>query len=244
MTESYGPLAGWYDKLTLDVPYGQFAEFYEREFERSGGKVHTVLDLCCGTGTLTWIMAQKGFEMIACDLSSDMLMQASSKSFDVSCPPLWLCQSAAELDLYGTVDAAYCSLDGMDYIPPDELPEVFKRLHLFIRPHGLFIFDIRTPEWFKSIDGEVFVDETDDMLCLWRADFDFENELMCYGMDIFSKHGRLWRRESEEHIEYAHKPEELKALLINAGFTDIRLCSDCPQGDNGRMFIIAKNTDH
>lgn len=243
MSESYGPLASFYDRLTLDVPYSQFADFYERRFDACGD-VHTVLDLCCGTGTLTWMMAQRGYEMIACDLSSDMLMQASAKSYDAAVPPLWLCQSASRLDLYGTVDAAYCSLDGMDYIPPEELDEVFRRLHLFIRPDGLFIFDIRTPEWFRSIDGEIFVDESDDMLCLWRADFDEDNELMCYGMDIFSKQGKLWRRESEEHIEYAHKPEGLKALLSAAGFTDIELISDCPQGDAGRMFITAKNTEH
>ena len=61
-------------------------------------------------------------------------------------------------------------------------------------------------------------------------------------MDIFSREGKLWRRESEEHIEYAHEPEWLKAMLENAGFENVRLCSDCPQGDSGRMFIVASNT--
>lgn len=237
---AYGPLAFWYDRLTLDIPYEAFVDFYEKEFSADGGEFKILLDLCCGTGTLTWLLAERGYEMIAADASPDMLMQAASKAADVSVPPLFLCQDASALDLYGTVDAAVCSLDGMNYIPESELPEVFHRLHLFVRPGGLLIFDIKTPEWFRSVDGSVSVDETEDMLCLWRAEFDTEENAICYGMDIFSKSGSLWRRDSEEHIEYAHSPERLAELLGIAGFENVRLCCDCPQSDGGRLFITAK----
>ena len=81
---SYGPLAAWYDKLTADVPYEAFADFYETEFKRCGGEFGTLLDLCCGTGTLTWMMAERGYEMIASDASPDMLMQASAKQSDAA----------------------------------------------------------------------------------------------------------------------------------------------------------------
>lgn len=237
---AYGPLAFWYDRLTLDIPYEAFVDFYEKEFSSDGGEFKILLDLCCGTGTLTWLLAERGYEMIAADASPDMLMQAASKAAEVSVPPLFLCQEASALDLYGTVDAAVCSLDGMNYIPESELPEVFHRLHLFVRPGGLLIFDIKTPEWFRSVDGSVSVDETEDMLCLWRAEFDTEENAICYGMDIFSKSGSLWRRDSEEHIEYAHSPERLAELLEIAGFENVRLCCDCPQSDGGRLFITAK----
>ena len=120
----YGPLAAWYDQLTGDVPYEQFADYYEAEFAQDGGEFRLLLDFCCGTGTLTAIMARRGYEMIAADASVDMLMQAREKSAELPVPPLFLLQDAAELDLYGTVDAAYCSLDGMNYLPPDALPEV------------------------------------------------------------------------------------------------------------------------
>ncbi|MCF0137242.1 MAG: methyltransferase domain-containing protein [Oscillospiraceae bacterium] len=239
MSASYGPLAGWYDRLTADVPYGEFADFYEREFAADGGEFKALLDLCCGTGTLTWLLAERGYDMIGADASPDMLMQASAKASSAA-SPLFLCQEAAELDLYGTVDAAVCSLDGMDYIPPEELPEVFRRLRLFVRPQGLVIFDIKSPDWFRSIDGEVFVDESRDMLCLWRADFDEEENCICYGMDIFSRQGRLWRRESEEHIEYAHSPELLRSLLEEQGFENVRIIYDCPQAEAGRIFMTAK----
>lgn len=235
----YGPLASWYDQLTGDVPYEQFADFYEAEFSRVGGEFRLLLDLCCGTGTLTMTMARRGYELIAADASVDMLMQAREKAADAETPPLFLLQEASQLDLYGTVDAAYCSLDGMNYIPPEELPQVFHRLHLFIRPGGLLIFDIRTPEWLRALDGEIFVDENEDVFCLWRADFDEESNAVIYGMDIFSRAGALWRRSSEEHIEYAHSPNAISKLLETSGFGDVQLRRDCPQGDSGRLFLCA-----
>ena len=240
----YNFLAPWYDSLTGDIPYDKFIEFYEAEFAADGGEFRLLLDLCCGTGTLTWLMAEKGYEMIAVDKSVEMLMEAQAKDSEAEIRPLFLCQDAEELDLYGTVDAAICSLDGMNYIPPEALREVCRRLRLFIRPGGHFIFDIRTPEILKSLDGQLFVDEKEDVLCLWRADYEEDIPAIVYGMDIFSKRGRLWDRESEEHVEYSYEPEQLKELLEGSGFENIRLHPDCPQGDMGRLFITARRKDN
>ena len=236
----YDALARWYDSLTGDVPYAAFADYYEKLFAADGGEFPLLLDLCCGTGTLTWEMARRGYEMIAADRSVEMLTEAQGKGAEGAVPPLFLCQSAEELDLYGTVDAAICSLDGLNYLEPDSLPEVFRRLHLFVRPEGLLIFDIRTPEFLRSLDGQVFVDEEEDLLCLWRADFEADTNALVYGMDLFSRKGRLWERSREEHVEYAHAPEALRALLEQAGFADIALRTDGPHGDAGRLFITAK----
>lgn len=235
----YGPLAQWYDQLTGDVPYADFADFYEAEFSGNGGEFALLLDLCCGTGTLTALMAERGYEMIGVDASFEMLMQAREKAAELEHPPLFLCQDVSELDLYGTVDAALCSLDGMNYIAPELLPELFHRLRLFVRPGGLFIFDLRSPGWLRSMDGQIYVDEQEDVLCLWRADMDEDEGLVVYGMDIFSAEGELWRRESEEHIEYVHEFDSLKALLEGEGFVDVTLCSGGPQSDLGRQFIKA-----
>lgn len=236
---AYGPLAAWYDTLTGDVPYAQFADFYEAEFARDGGEFRLLLDLCCGTGTLTAEMARRGYEMIGVDASSDMLMQAREKCADLPVPPLLLCQDAAEIDLYGTVDAAYCSLDGFNYIPPQDLKTVFFRLRYFIRPGGLLLFDVHTPEWFRSLDGNIFVDESDDVLCLWRADFDEEEQKIVYGMDLFERRGRLWQRSGEEHVEYAHELKWLTEQLTALGYTGVRLLTDCPQKEQGRVFLAA-----
>ena len=136
---AYGALAAWYDALTRDVDYAAFADFYEQCFQQGRGESHTLLDFCCGTGTLTRLMAARGYEMIATDGSPDMLMQAQAHNAELppdAVAPLLLCQEASELDLYGTVDAAYCSLDGIDYLPPEELPEL-----LFLLPL-LFLFEL------------------------------------------------------------------------------------------------------
>lgn len=240
----YDALAPWYDSLTGDVPYGAIADFYEQIFADDGGEFRLLLDLCCGTGSMTWELAGRGYEMIAADRSVDMLMQAQAKQGDCRVQPLFLCQAAEELDLYGTVDAAVCCLDGFNYISADVLPEVFRRLHLFIRPDGLLIFDIRTPDFLRALDGQVFVDEKEDVLCLWRADFDETLSALIYGMDLFTRCGKLWERNGEEHIEYAHTPETLCTLLENAGFENIRLRSDGPQGEAGRLYIIARRNNH
>ena len=84
------------------------------------------------------------------------------------------------------------------------------------------------------------MDEEDDVLCLWRADFDAEENALVYGMDLFSRKGRLWERSREEHVEYAHTPKMLARLLERAGFTEITPRADGPQGDAGRLFITAK----
>ncbi len=236
---AYGPLAAWYDTLTGDVPYAQFADLYEAEFARCGGGFRLLLDLCCGTGTLTAEMARRGYEMIGVDASPDMLMQAREKCAELPVPPLLLCQDAADIDLYGTVDAAYCSLDGLNYISPEKLRTVFFRLRYFIRPGGLLLFDVHTPEWFRSLDGEIFVDESDGVLCLWRADFDENAGQIVYGMDLFERRGKLWRRSGEEHVEYAHDLPSLCALLEGLGYSDVRLLTDCPQKEQGRVFFSA-----
>ena len=225
----YGALSVLYDELTRDVRYSDFIDFYKAEFANDGGEFRLILDLCCGTGTLTKMMSDEGYDMIAIDASESMLMEAQNK-----CPGvLFLCQEAGEIDLYGTVDAAYSSLDSINYIEKEELQSCFGRLKFFIRPGGLFIFDIRQRQWLEDMNGYTSVDEGDDYLCLWRADF--EEDALIYGLDLFTKEGRLWKRSSEEHIEYAYDLEELKSYLEESGFDLLKT-----EAYRDRLFIVAK----
>ncbi|MBQ2158878.1 MAG: class I SAM-dependent methyltransferase, partial [Oscillospiraceae bacterium] len=132
------------------------------------------------------------------------------------------------------------SLDSINYISPLSFPAVLKRLHLFIRPGGLFIFDIRSEKWLKQLDGGTFVDEKDDLLCLWRADFDNEKDLLRYGINIFSRKGRLWERQEEEHTEYVYRPVETEQMLRDADFTLLKIDTEGPQGNIGREFYICR----
>ena len=180
--------------------------------------------------------------MICVDASAEMLSVFQQKLRGLprsAVAPMLLCQRAEELDLYDTVDAAVCSLDGVNYMRPETLPEVFRRLHLFLSPGGTLCFDFLSPGHMRSLDGQCFVDEEDDTLCLWRSEV-VENELR-YGMDIFrrTKDG-TYRREQEEHTEYIYTPEMLEKQLVDAGFGSIRLFTDGPQHSQGRLFFTAE----
>ena len=217
----YGPLAGFYDRLTSDVDYRRFADRYEAAFREDGGEFHLLLDLCCGTGSMSLELSQRGYEIISVDASEEMLMQAREKCAGLPVPPLFLHQDAAELDLYGTVDAAFCTLEGVNYLSPEKLRKLLSRLYLFIRPGGLFLFDLRSPAYLQRLDGDTFVDDDDRVFCLWRADFDCEINALVYGMDLFSRQrSGLWRRSREEHVEYAHSIDFLAELFASKGFSD------------------------
>ena len=242
---AYDALAPWYDAFTGDVDYESFADFYEALFRADGGEFSLVLDLCCGTGTLALIMSRRGYDMIAADASEDMLMAARDKAADMgSGAPLFICQRADGLDLFGTVDAAYSSLDSFNYLSFEELCGAFDRLRLFIRPGGLLVFDLRTPEFLRSMDGSVSVDETDDALCLWRGRFDHERGELVYGLDLFERVGEdIYEHRNEEHVEYAHDIAAVAAELVARGFTEVRTGAPGPMAGEGRVFITAKRGD-
>ena len=132
----YEALAGSYDALTEDVGYGKRLDFIEKLLCRSRIPVKLVLDLACGTGTMSWLLTQRGYEVIGVDGSEDMLAAAMSKGRETQgVPPVFLHQSMPRLDLYGTVDAAVCCLDSLNYLTdPKDVQRTFRRLHLFVAP--------------------------------------------------------------------------------------------------------------
>ena len=244
--ESYEFLAGCYDQLTADVRYRAWADYLERHFARSAIPIRTVLDLACGTGSLTRILAERGYEMIGVDQSEEMLAQAAEKCRDVAGErPIFLHQSMEKLDLYGTVDACVCCLDSVNYVTrPAALRRAFQRVHLFLMPGGLFLFDVNTPEKFRKMDGQVFLDETEDAYCVWRAEFSEKRRICTYGMDIFRRRaGGHWERGQEVHREYAYELGELAGFLREAGFRRIRVCGDrrlrAPREGEERVFFAA-----
>ena len=115
---------------------------------------------------------------------------------------------------------------------------------LFLEPGGIFVFDINTPEKLLSLDGEMFIDETDDVYCVWRAEYDRELDACVYGMDIFEKRGKLWNRTKEEHYEYVYTTEHIAELLNNAGFEDVNLFAElklcAPEHGEQRVFFTAR----
>ena len=239
----YENLAMSYDLLTGDVEYEKRAAFLQKLMGKSKIPVKTVLDLACGTGTMTCLLAEAGYEMIGVDFSEDMLAEAIGKPVsEGKIQPIYLQQSMEELDLYGTVDAAVCCLDSLNYLTDVRaLRRTLQRLHLFVAPGGMFVFDINTPYKLRGLDGQVFLDEQEDVYCVWRAEFDKRSKICTYGMDIFQREGDLWQRSLEEHYERAWEVEELRRYLQEAGFGQIKVWGDCllraPKADAQRIYF-------
>lgn len=244
---SYEYLADCYDRFTADVDYPAWADYLERHFRTGKLPIRAVLDLACGTGSLTWLLAQRGYDMTGVDLSEEMLSVAREKGGDYDVEqPLFLHQSMDRLDLYDTVDACVCCLDSVNYVTrPNVLKKAFQRIHLFLTPGGMFVFDINTPAKLEGLDGQLFMDESEDAACIWRAEYSKRRRICTYGMDIFTRvENGLWQREEEIHEEYAYTPEELVGYLEEAGFVDIRQFGDlkmrAPKEGEQRIFFRAR----
>ncbi len=241
---AYAALAHVYDSLMPAQAYPAWAESCDALFRPHG--LHTVLDLACGTGRLSWLLAEKGYEVIGADLSSDMLAEAMAAGDDRSVPirPMFICQPMEELDLYGTVQAAVCSMDGMNYLEPAALKEAVRRVKLFMEPGGVFFFDVHTPEKLRALDGRTFFSESEEAYCVWSAACPPGAEACEYAVEVFTRAGKLWRRSSEEHREFLHEPEWLREVLIGAGFARVRICGGLPlrerEAGDQRLFFVAE----
>ena len=241
----YSSLAAFYDGIMPSEDYDRWLECCDGLFSERGAR--TVIDLACGTGRLSWMLAERGYEVIGVDASPEMLSVAQSKAdlFSAAVSPMFIQQSLEELDLYGTADAAVCSMDGINYLSPEALDRALRRLSLFLEKGAVFVFDINTPRKFERIDGCAFIDECEDAYCAWNADYDAENKLCLFEMDIFLREGELWRREAEEHTEYAYEPAQLEKKLAGAGFCDIGVFGGLPlrrtEPDEDRLFFVCRN---
>ena len=225
--DAYKELAGCYDRLTNDVDYRAVVDFYFEILKREQVRPRTAVDLACGTGSVAVLLAQRGIRVTGVDLSEDMLTAAYGKVSDMENPPMFVCQSLQQLRLPRGVDLAVCALDSLDYIlDPEDCAEAIRRVYRVLNPGGIFIFDVNTPEKLRAMDGQVFLDEDDDVYCVWRGEFDEATNICAYGMDLFRREGKVWHRSFEEHREYAYSEEQLLQFLRDAGFNKIRVYGD------------------
>ena len=243
--DAYHALAVSYDRLTNDVDYEATVAFYNEILRREGLKPRTAVDLACGTGSVTAILARQGLDVTGVDLSEEMLTVAMEKVMDMEQPPRFICQPLQELYLPRGVDLAVCALDSLDYITdPADCEEAIRRVYKALNPGGIFIFDVNTPEKLRAMDGQVFLDEDDDVYCIWRGEFDEQTNICSYGMDLFQRQGDLWERSFEEHREYAYSQEQLTQYLKTAGFTHIEVYADrkfdAPAKGEQRIYFKAR----
>ena len=223
---AYTSLAASYDRLTNDVPYAQILDFLEALLQAEGSHPETVLDLACGTGSMSILLAKKGYRVIGADMSEDMLTEAQSKADALEGNrPFFIRQRMEKLRLPEPVDCVVCCLDSLNYITDPALcKKAIERAYRALKPGGIFLFDVNTPEKLRAMDGQVFLDEDDDVFCVWRGEY--EDRVCRYGIDLFSRDGEHWLRSFEEHLEYAYTPGELTEYLHDAGFGKVRIYGD------------------
>lgn len=243
--DAYHNLAVSYDRLTNDVDYEATVAFYNEILRREGLKPRTAVDLACGTGSVSVLLAKQGLRVTGVDMSEEMLTVAMDKAMDLDCPPQFVCQRLEQLRLPRGVDLAVCALDSLDYITePEKCQQAIRRIYKALNPGGIFIFDVNTPEKLKAMDGQVFLDEDDDVYCVWRGVFDEQTNICSYGMDLFQRRGDVWHRSFEEHREYAYSAEQLTGYLKAAGFTHISVYADrlfeAPRTGEQRIYMKAR----
>jgi ubiquinone/menaquinone biosynthesis C-methylase UbiE len=228
-----------------DVNYGHIADYIENLFDRYGISPELVCELACGTGNVTVPLAKRGYNMTAVDISEDMLNVAREKSEGLDI--LYLNQNMTDIDLYGTMGAFLCMIDGINYvITPKSLLKMFTRIKTcFMDPDAVFIFDISSRYKLKNIIGNnTFIHSERDVFYSWQNSYIEKYNLSDMLLNFFVKNGKNYERFEERHIQRAYSEKELKYLLKKAGFTTVdtygAMSFDAPKPDDERIIFVCR----
>ncbi len=261
--EAYQDFAYVYDELMDNTPYEQWCEHIDKQIKKYGiskpqrdaadlltSEKNLVLDLGCGTGTLTQLMYDKGYDMIGVDSSESMLSVALDKSQKHKAEILYLCQDMRELELYSTIGTVISVCDSINYIlEEEELKQVFSLVELYLYPGGIFIFDFNTEYKYREVIGDTVIAENrDDCSFIWENYYDVEEECNEYDLTVFVKEqdGRF-RRFEETHIQRGYREKQIVKLLLEAGLTIVEIQDSdtgLPTTDTSeRICVIAKKQE-
>jgi SAM-dependent methyltransferase len=260
--EGYDAIAGVYDRLNAEIDYAAWADFVEACFDRylvSRPKI--VLDLACGTGSMTLSLARRGYDMIGVDGSVDMLTVAQDRTYEQDfggTRVLYLLQDMRRFELYGTVGAVTCCLDSINYLLSEEdVRTCFRCVHNYLDPDGLFLFDVNSPYKFQHIYGneayilEDQIPDDDDadkpraIFCGWQNTYDRESGLCDFDLSLFEEMpDGSYRRSDEHQRERCYSQETLQTLLKDCGFEFLGVFSDYDfspvKDDTPRYYMVAR----
>lgn len=218
---AYSDFGFFYDMLTDESDYDLRYEYLTGLLAENSISEGILLDAACGTGVLSEKFAAEGFDVIGVDLSQEMLSKALERKAENNSSSLYLCQDLAELDLFGTINCAVCTLDSINHITdPDDVKAAIERIGLFMEKGGVFIFDVNTEYKHKEILGNnAFVFDTDEVFCAWQNEYDEETKEVHIYLDLFApdEDGR-YERYAEDFIEVIYSKEFLENALSEAGF--------------------------
>lgn len=240
--------ASVYDIFTESVNYKVRADYICNMLLNYGISNGTILDVACGTGSLTECFLQKGFEVVANDISADMLSVAGEKLRKYGDKVLLLCQDMCELDLYGTVDAAVCSLDSINHLlEEDDVYSAFSNISKFIRPDGIFVFDINTLYKHRVVlSGQTYVyEDEENSFLVWQNSECGSDDVIEMYLDIFTKDSDGKYIRTVDFIEERAYPTDFfENVLDNAGFEILGVFSDLtaasPCDNDERIYFFAR----
>lgn len=244
--DSYTGFASLYDLFMDNIPYEQWNDYLLQLLKAHGVEDGIVLDIGCGTGNITELLAKAGYDMIGIDNSEDMLGIAMDKRYDSGLDILYLCQDMRELELYGTVAAAVSICDSMNYILEyDELVDVFKLVNNYLDPKGIFIFDLNTIHKYENIGDTVIAENRPEGSFIWENTYFTDKHINQYELTIFAKdEDERYSKYEETHLQRGYSLEEIKSALNDAGMTYITSYSaftDKPVCDSDeRIYIVAR----
>lgn len=244
--EAYSGFAQVYDMFMDDTPYEEWCEFTIEQLRENGVQQGLVLDMGCGTGKMTRMLADKGYDMIGVDFSMEMLEIAQEHEAKREQGILYLCQDIREFELYGTVQAIVSNCDCVNYITEEEdLLQVFKLVNNYLDPGGIFFFDFNTKYKYEEMLAEnTFAENRDKGSFIWENYYDEESRINQYDLTLFIKQDQLYEKFEETHFQRAYTLEEIKRLLAEAGLEFVAAYDDytCQEvhEESGRVCVIAR----
>ena len=217
--DSYSGLASCYDIFMDETPYEQWMQYILDKFNKYNVPKELVLDLGCGTGTLTELLADAGFDMIGVDASEEMLDIAQQKKYESGKDILYLLQDMREFELYGTVRAVVCVCDSVNYLLSDEdVIQTFKLVNNYLDPGGIFVFDFNTVYKYAEVIGDTTIAENrDDYSFIWENFYDEDSHINEYDVTIFAKEGDQYTKSVETHLQRGYTIKEMEQFIEAAG---------------------------
>ena len=244
--EAYTGFASVYDLFMDNIPYKDWCAYVTGLLKEHGISDGLLLDLGCGTGKLTRLLAAEGYDMIGVDLSEEMLEIALEHEMEDPKQILYLQQDMREFELYGTVRAIVSICDSMNYLEDyEDLVQVLRLANNYLDPKGMFIFDLNTEAKFQAMGSETIAEARDEGSFIWENEYDEEEIINSYDLALFIREGDdLYRRYQETHFERAWSLDEIKKALTEAGMEFVAaydaFTKNAPRKESDRIYVVAR----
>ena len=246
--DAYTSFAAVYDTFMDNVPYEEWAEYLIELLKEYDINEGLVLDLGCGTGNMTELLAKAGYDMIGVDNAEEMLEIAMEKRAKSGHDILYLLQDMREFELYGNVKAIVSICDSVNYITEEEdLLQVFKLANNYLDPQGVFIFDFNTVYKYGEVMGnQTIAEDREDCSFIWDNYYDEGEQINEYELSLFIREedSELYRKYQETHFQRAYKLETIKRLVEQLGLEYIAaydaFTKNAPNNASERIYVVAR----